>query len=74
VLLGTRGVLRIPSDGGAYCVCVADQYEPCRSDTQGPLPGESLADEILRRGGLVRRVRDVLDQLHREPPHDGTVD
>jgi hypothetical protein len=62
--LGSKGVLRVPhDDAGAYCFSVADEPDPCRDDTAEVRPGESLIDEILRRGGVLRSVRSVLDDL-----------
>jgi hypothetical protein len=63
VLLGAYGVLRLPTDRGAYCFSVRAEPDPCRAETGERRPGESLVDELLRRGGIVRRGRSVLAQL-----------
>lgn len=61
--LGTRGVLRIPDDGGWSCVSVTNEPDPCRPETAETRPGESILDEMLRRGGVVRSLQSVLDEL-----------
>ena len=63
VLLGTRGVLRVPNGAGAYCVSVTDQPDPCRPETGEVRPGESILDELIRRGGVVRAVSEVRSEL-----------
>jgi hypothetical protein len=54
--LMSRGVLRLPNGTGAYLICVAEAPDPCRADTATVIPGESLADELRRRGGFLRSV------------------
>ena len=66
MLVGAYGVLQVPYEQGAYYFSVADEPDPCRPEIREPRPGESLADELLRRGGLFRSGQSVLDQLHRE--------
>lgn len=55
----TRGVLALQS----YLFCVAPTPDPCRPTAPGPLPGESLIDEVIRRGGAIRRGTDVRAEL-----------
>ena len=54
--LMSRGVLRLPNGTGAYLICVADAPDPCRPETSDVIPGESIIDEIKRRGGFLRPV------------------
>lgn len=56
VLLGAYGVLQVPEDRGAYYFSVANERDPCRPETAEQRPGESLAVELVRRGGLFRKV------------------
>jgi hypothetical protein len=64
MMLGPRGVLRIPHDDGSwYCISVATEPDPCRPETADVIPGESVLDEVMRRGGVVRSVRSVLAEL-----------
>jgi hypothetical protein len=59
--LGTHGVLRVASDEHSdYCFSVSLARDPCRPETAEDRPGETLFDELLRRGGGLRSVRDVL--------------
>lgn len=68
VRLATKGVLRVPhDDGSAYCFSVADEPDPCRDDTAEVRPGESIVEELLRRGGVLRSARSVLDELDATP-------
>lgn len=48
--------MRVPNDEGAYLICVSEVADPCRPETADDIPGESIVDEILRRGGLLRRI------------------
>jgi hypothetical protein len=66
VLLGTHGVLRVPNRDGAFCISVSDEPDPCRPETAATILGESIVDEILRRGGVVRRGADVVAELRGE--------
>jgi hypothetical protein len=62
--LGTRGVLRVASGEGAhYCFSVSQAPEPCRAETAEHRSGESLIEELLRRGGVLRSGLDVLTQM-----------
>jgi hypothetical protein len=64
--LGTHGVLRVASsEGSSYCFGVSQGWDPGRPDAAEHRPGESLVDELFRRGGLLRRGRDVLDEIDR---------
>jgi hypothetical protein len=63
VLLGAQGLLKVPQGGAAYCFSVATEPDPCRPDTLEHRRGESIGDELLRRGGLYRSGRSVLDEL-----------
>jgi hypothetical protein len=66
VLVSAYGVLQVPNERGVYYFSVADEHDPCRPEISEHRPGESLADELLRRGGLFRSGQSVLDQLRRE--------
>jgi hypothetical protein len=59
VTLGKFGVLRAPSSDGWYCFSVADAPDPCRPETAEVRPGESLVDELMRRGGVLRSTRQT---------------
>jgi hypothetical protein len=61
--LGREAVLRDHSvlTIGAYLVCVADERDPC--DGRGRVEGESLAEELVRRGGILQPGREVLEEL-----------
>ncbi len=64
--LGTHGVLRVASaEGSSYCFSVSQALEPCRAETAEHDPGESLVEELLRRGGGFRRGRDMLNEMKR---------
>ena len=63
VLLGTHGVLRVPNGAGAYCVSVTEQRDPCRPETGEARPGESIVDELIRRGGVMRAISEVRSEL-----------
>ena len=68
--LGTHGMLRVASGGGAYyCFSVSQAPEPCRPDTAEHRPGESVVEELLRRGGVLRSGHDVLDEIKRSEVH-----
>ena len=62
----TTYVLRVPNDDGAYCISLCDEPDPCRPETATFHPGESIADELRRRGGVVRPAADLLAQTR--PP------
>jgi hypothetical protein len=42
------------------------RFDPCDPDTAGTRPGESMLDELNRRGGFFRSGRAVLDELRAE--------
>jgi hypothetical protein len=56
VLLGAHGVLQVPNERGTYYFSVANENDPCRPETTEYRPGESPAEELLRRGGLYRKL------------------
>jgi hypothetical protein len=62
---GTHGVLRVPNGNGAYCISVTEEADPCRAETAESRSSESLLDELLRRGGVVRSGRSVLAEIDR---------
>ena len=72
VELLTQGVLAVtnPTGGGDYMVCVAEAATPCADVPAGPRPGESLLDELTRRGGVLRPGRQVLAELGLLEPDD----
>jgi hypothetical protein len=62
--LRVQGILGLPHEGGSsYLFSVSDAPTPCDDGTSGPLPGESIADELLRRGGVLRPGRQALAEL-----------
>ena len=63
VLAGSRGVLRVAHDGGWYCFSVSNEPNPCRPETSGARPGESIIEELRRRGGILRSGAAVLAEL-----------
>jgi hypothetical protein len=65
VMRGTHGVLRVPNANGAYCISVTEEPDPCHPETAEARPGESLIDELRRRGGVVRSGRSVLAEADR---------
>jgi hypothetical protein len=67
VMVGTRGVLRVPNGDGAYCISVSDEPDPCRPETAEVRAGESVVDELRRRGGLLLRVADLRAELESSP-------
>jgi hypothetical protein len=67
VLVGSRGLLRVPNGDGAHCFSVTDEPDPCRPETGESRPGESLFDELRRRGGVMRRVRSVRAEIDGAP-------
>ncbi len=73
--LGTRGVLRVASGEGAYyCFSVSQGPEPCRAETAEHRPGESVIEELLRRGGVVRSGLEVLNQMKQAEVHSDRLD
>lgn len=56
VFVASHGLLRISNEGGTYLICVSKTPDPCRPETSEVIPGESLIDEIKRRGGTVRSI------------------
>jgi hypothetical protein len=60
--LRSMGVLTV----GSYVVSVADGPSPCPADGGAPRPGETLAEELARRGGLFIRGTEVIARLERE--------
>jgi hypothetical protein len=65
VLIGSHGVLKVPRpDGsGEYFFSVAEQPDPCRAETSEVRPGETIVDELIRRGGVMRSGRSVLNEI-----------
>ena len=66
------GVLKVPhaTGGGGFLVCVAEAATPCADEPAGPRPGESVVDELIRRGGVLRPGRQVLAELGLLEPDD----
>jgi hypothetical protein len=72
--LGTHGVLRVAcGEGSSYCFSVSPAPDPCRSETSEYRPGESLIEELLRRGGLYRSGPDVLRDIEGQEPQGDDV-
>jgi hypothetical protein len=61
VFVASHGVLRVPDETGAYMVCVSTAPDPCRPETAEVIPGESIRDEVLRRGGTIRKITRITD-------------
>jgi hypothetical protein len=53
-------ILAIEHGDGAALFSVRPDYQPCDTTYPGPLPGESIIEELIRRGGGIRRGRDLL--------------
>lgn len=62
VRLASHGVLRVPHDDGDYCFSVCDEPDPCRVETSEVRPGESISDELIRRGGFLRSIRSIIEE------------
>jgi hypothetical protein len=72
--LGTHGVLRVASgERSNYCFSVSPAPDPCRSETAEYRPGESLIEELLRRGGLLRSGPDVLREIEGQEPQGDDI-
>lgn len=61
VFVASHGVLRVPNETGSYMICVSNAPDPCRPETAEVIPGESIRDEVLRRGGAIRSVSRIPD-------------
>src|SRR4051794_16463233 len=59
--LRSHGVLKV----GSCVFTVSESPDPCPPTPAGALPGESIVDEMLRRGGALRPVSDVRAELNR---------
>ena len=64
VRLGTYGVLRVPHPGGELCFSVREGPDPCRPETAEVREGESFMEEVTRRGGALRSLRSVVEELN----------
>jgi hypothetical protein len=49
VRIGSHGVLRVPSERGAYCFSIATERDPCRSDNSDAPTREPIIEEGLSR-------------------------
>jgi hypothetical protein len=68
VVLGSR-LLAVPHGKmSEYVFSVSDEPDPCDPDTADTRPGESILDELLRRGGFFRSGRSALNELGTEDP------
>jgi hypothetical protein len=66
VRLGSR-LLTVPHGRvSEYVFSVSDEPDPCDPDTAGERPGESILDELIRRGGVLRSGRSALKELRTE--------
>jgi hypothetical protein len=76
VWLRDPGVLAIPEGEWTRCFSVAEAPDPCRPETAEVRPGESILDELIRRGGVLRRIDDVKSEIDRlrESPRDDAVE
>ena len=61
VFVASHGVLRIPTETGSFMICVSKAPDPCRPETAEVIPGESIRDEVLRRGGTIRKITRIPD-------------
>jgi hypothetical protein len=67
VRLGPHGLLTVPHGrSDEYCFSVSDEPDPCRPETAEDRPGESMFDELHRRGGFFRSGRAALDELRND--------
>jgi hypothetical protein len=67
VRLGSQGLLTVPHGRmSEYCFSVSDEPDPCRPETAEDRPGESMFDELHRRGGFLRSGRSALNELRTE--------
>ncbi len=63
VRLGSHGLLTVPhGKSSEYCFSVSDEPDPCDPDTADTRPGESMLDELHRRGGVFRSGRSALKE------------
>ena len=61
VFVASHGVVRVPNETGSFMICVAQAPDPCRPETAEVIPGESIRDEVLRRGGAFRKITRITD-------------
>ena len=72
--LGSHGVLRVASGQESnYCFSVSLTPVPCRPETSEDRPGESVIDELLRRGGLYQYGPDLLREFEGSEHQDDEV-
>lgn len=51
-LLAPRSILKVDSEDGWCCFSVAQEPDPCDELCSVVIPGESIVDELKRRGGF----------------------
>jgi hypothetical protein len=56
VELRQYSVLAVPGTGSHWLFSVASEVDPCRLDKAESYPGESVLDELVRRGGTYRHL------------------
>jgi hypothetical protein len=56
VELRQYSVLAVPGKGRQWLFSVASEVDPCQPDTAESHPGESVLDELVRRGGAYRHL------------------
>ena len=56
-------ILAIADEDGNALFSVRADFEPCDTTYPEPLTGETISEELTRRGGALRRGRDVLDEF-----------
>lgn len=61
VFVASHGLVRVPNETGSYMICVSQAPDPCRPETAEVIPGESIRDEVIRRGGAIRSVSRIPD-------------
>lgn len=58
-LRAPRSILKVKSEEGWYCFSVWKEPDPCDERSSAVIPGESIVDEMIRRGGILVDPRDV---------------
>jgi len=51
-LRAPRSILKVACEDGWYCFSVAEESHPCDEVSYAVIPGESILDELTRRGGF----------------------
>jgi hypothetical protein len=68
VFVASHGVLRVPNPESSFMFCVSREPRPCRPETAEVLSGESIVDELRRRGGFLRSIHPEWPRSMSERP------